>query len=218
MGRTVPWRALVLGAGVGPVLVALPRLSEGQPDPWLSLVLLRAAVLAFVLGLAFLLDDPARHLTVPVATGRWVRTGLRVAWAAPLAGLWWWAVLALVPAGARPPVGATTLEAAASAVLVLAAAAAAVRFADESEPGLSVATGLLAAAFLALLFLPGRWALFVTVDDPRWEAAHQRWALLLAAAAVVWVACGPEPVRRRRLRPARHPPAPRTCPAGSGRL
>jgi hypothetical protein len=199
VGRTVPWRAPAAGAVVGLLLVGLPRLSDGPPDAWLALNLLRAAALAFALGLAFLLDDPARHLTTPVTTRRWVRMGLRVAWVAPVAVLWWTAVLALIPAEVRPPVGAVTLEAGATAALALAAAATAVRFADEPEPGPSVAAGLLTTAILAQLLLPERWSLFIPTGDPQWEAAHQRWASVLAAAVLVWGACGPEPVRRRGL-------------------
>ncbi len=196
VGRTVPWRALGAGAVVGLLIVALPRLADGPPDAWLALNLLRAAALAFALGLSFLLDDPARHLTVPVTTRRWVRAGLRVAWVAPVAVLWWTAVLALVPHEVRPPVGALTLEAAAAAALALAAAATAVRFANEPEPGPSVAAGLLTTAILAQLLLPDRWSLFVPTGDPQWQAAHERWALVLAAATLVWGACGPEPLRR----------------------
>ncbi|KOU56756.1 ABC transporter [Streptomyces sp. MMG1533] len=199
VGRTVPWRAVGAGAVAGLLLAGLPRLFDGPPDAWLALNLLRAAALAFALGLAFLLDDPARHLTTPVTTRRWVRTGLRAAWVAPVAVLWWTAALALVPEEARPPVGAVTLEAAATAVLALAAAATAVRLADEPEPGPSVAAGILTTAILARLLLPQRWSLFVPTADPQWEAAHQRWALVLSAAVLVWGACGPEPVRRCHL-------------------
>jgi hypothetical protein len=195
MARTVPWRALGVGAGVGLLAVGLPRLFAG-PDAWLALTLLRAAALAFALGLTFLLDDPARHLTTPVPTRRWVRTSLRVVLVAPVAALWWTAALALVPAGVRPPVGAVTLEAAATAALALAAAATAVRLSDEPEPGPSMAAGVLTAAALTPLLVPGRWTLLAAVGDPGWGAAHERWGVLLAVAVVVWGVCAPEPVRR----------------------
>lgn len=200
VARTLPWRAVGAGAVVGLLVVALPRLVSGPPDPWLGLGLLRAAALVFALGLAFLQDDPARRLTTPVPTRRWVRSGLRVALVAPVAALWWTAALALLPREARPPLGAVTLEAAATAALALAAAVLAVRFSDEPEPGPSVAAGLLTLAVLAPLLVPARWELFVAVGDPRWEAAHVRWAVLLGAAVLVWAGCGPEPLRRRALR------------------
>ncbi|MFF1305604.1 ABC transporter [Streptomyces sp. NPDC058307] len=200
VARTLPWRAVGAGAVVGLLVVALPRLVSGPPDAWLGLTLLRAAALVFALGLAFLQDDPARRLTTPVPTRRWVRTGLRVALVAPVAALWWTAVLVLVPEQARPPVGAITLEAASTAALALAAAAVAVRLTDEPEPGPSVASGVLTLALLAPLLLPARWDLFVPAEDPHWEAAHVRWAVVLVAAAAVLMACGPEPLRRRVLR------------------
>jgi hypothetical protein len=202
VARTVPWRAVGAGAVVGLLVVALPRLLSGSPDAWLGLTLLRAAALVFALGLTFLLDDPARRLTTPVPTRRWVRSGLRVALAAPVAALWWAAALALLPKEARPPLGAVTLEAAATAVLALAAASVAVRFTDEPEPGPSVAAGLLTLALLAPLLLPTRWDLFVPVGDPNWEAAHVRWAVVLVGAALLGAACAPEPVRGLRSRPA----------------
>ncbi|MFE3036129.1 ABC transporter [Streptomyces canus] len=201
VARTVPWRAVGAGAVVGLLIVGLPRLLSATPDAWLGLTLLRGAALVFALGLAFLLDDPARRLTTPVPTRRWVRSGLRVALVAPVAALWWTAALALVPAPARPPVGAVTLEAAATAVLAVAAAAVAVRFTDEPEPGPSVAAGFLTLGLLTPLLLPARWDLFVAVNDPNWQAAHVRWAVLLAAAVLLGAACMVEPVRGPRLRP-----------------
>lgn len=200
VARTVPWRAVGAGAVVGLLVTGLPRLLSKTPDPWLGLTLLRAAALVFALGLAFLLDDPARRLTTPVPTRRWIRTGLRVALVAPLAALWWTAALALLPRQARPPLGAVTLEAAATAVLALAAAALAVRFTDEPEPGPSVAAGVLTLALLAPLLLPARWDLFVPVGDPDWEAAHLRWATVLAGAVLLGAACAVEPVRGLRAR------------------
>ncbi|MGW1745442.1 ABC transporter [Streptomyces sp. NPDC002092] len=204
VARTVPWRALGAGAGVGLLLVALPRLSGGPPGAWLALTLLRAAALVFALGLTFLLDDPARHLTTPVTTRRWVRTSLRVVLVAPVAVLWWTAALALVPHGVRPPVGAVTLEAGATAALALAAAATAVRLTDEPQPGPSVAAAVLTTAALGALLIPGRWTLLAATGDPRWGAAHERWGVLLGVGVVAWGACQPEPVRNfqpvRRLR------------------
>ena len=200
VARTVPWRAVGAGAVVGLLVAGLPRLLSKTPDPWLGLALLRAAALVFALGLAFLLDDPARQLTTPVPTRRWIRTGLRVALVAPVAALWWTAALHLLPAQARPPAGAITLEAAATAALAVAAAAVAVRFTDEPQPGPSVAAALLTLALLAPLLLPARWDLFVPAGDPGWETAHLRWAVVLAGAVLLVAACVVEPVRGFRAR------------------
>ncbi|MFF5254992.1 ABC transporter [Streptomyces leeuwenhoekii] len=199
--RTLPWRALGAAGAVGLLIAALPRLGEGEPGPWATLLALRGAALAGGLGLAFLLDDPARQLTAPVPVRRPLRQALRAALVVPGAALWWAAVLLLAPAGARPPVAALTLEAGVVCVLALAAAAGALRLTDEARPGRAVAAVLLTAAVLAPLLLPERWALFVPPDDVRWAAAHDRWALVLAGAAALWAVCGPEPVRRRAARP-----------------
>jgi threonine/homoserine/homoserine lactone efflux protein len=197
VSRTLPRRALAAGSALGLLLAGSPRLLSSPPDAWLCLSLLRAAALAFGLGLAFLLDDPARHTTAAVPTRRPVRIGLRVALVAPFAVLWWTTALLLVPEETRPPVGAVTLEAVAIAVLALAAAALAVRCSDVAEPGVGVSAGLPVAVLACALLLPERWELFVAVADPRWDAAHERWAGLLVMAAVVGVCSVAEPRRRR---------------------
>ncbi|MFJ9543083.1 ABC transporter [Streptomyces sp. NPDC101225] len=195
--RALPWRAPAAGAGLGLLIVGAPRLAGGTPDSWLALTLLRAAILAHALGLAFLLDDPARHTTATVPVRRALRTVLRLAPVVPVTALWWTAALLLVPERVRPPVGALTLEAAATCVLALAAGAAAVRLTDAPAPGPSVAAAFLFTAVVAPLLLPGRWALLVPVGDERWAAAHHRWAAVLVGAAVLWGLCLPEPLRRR---------------------
>ncbi|MDQ0600735.1 fluoroquinolone transport system permease protein [Streptomyces canus] len=197
--RTLPWRALGAAGGVGLLLAGAARwLIDG--DEWLALNLLRATALAFALGLAFLLDDPARETTASVPTTRPLRQALRVAMVAPFLALAWTVAMLLVPGEIRPPVGDVTLEAAATSVLALAAAAVAVRFNEASEPGQAVAAAVLTSAVVLPLALPGRWAMFVAVRDERWAASHERWVWVLVGAAVVWAACGPERLRRRALR------------------
>ncbi|BCL21398.1 ABC transporter [Streptomyces tuirus] len=193
--RTLPWGAVGAAGAAGWLLTALTR--TGESAERLSLYLLRAAILAFAVGLAFLLDDPARHTTAAVPTPRPVRTALRVALAAPAAAAWWTVALLLVPPYVRPPVGDITLEAGAACALAVTGAAAAVRFSEVARPGLPVAIGLLTTALLAMLFQPGRWALFVPVEDERWAAAHDRWGVVLAGAVILGAVCAVEPLRRR---------------------
>lgn len=203
--RTLPRPALAVCGGLGLLLAGLPRLLPGPPDPWLSLNLLRGAALVLAVGLAFLLDDPARHTTAPVPARRALRSALRVALVAPGAALWWTAALLLVPEPVRPPAGALTLEAGACAALALAAACAAVRFTARTEPGTAVATGLLVTAMtVPTLLLPERWALLVAVHDPHWNAAHERWAVVLAVAVLTWALCLAEPVRAWRPKALTH--------------
>ncbi|MER5444842.1 ABC transporter [Streptomyces sp. NPDC002764] len=203
--RTLPWRALAAGSLLGLSAVAVPRLSDGEPGPWATLALLRAAALAHALALTFLLDDPARHTTATVPARRPLRVALRLAPVAPATALWWTAVLLLVPSSVRPPTGAVTLEAATTCALALAGAALAVRLTDEPRPGPSVAAALLFTALLAVLFWPDRWPLFTSPGDPKWGEAHERWAWLLAGALLVLGACLPEPVRGRAWRRGRRP-------------
>jgi hypothetical protein len=198
--RTLPWGALTAGGALALVMAGTPRMQSGEPDPVLSLALLRGAALALALVLTFLLDDPARHTTSAVPIRRPVRAGLRVALVAPFAALCWTAALLLVPQEARPPVGAVTLEAGATAVFAFAAASLAVRYNDASRPGAAVSAALLLTALAAVLLLPDEWALFVAPEDPRWDSAHERWAGLLAVAAVVGAMACTEPVRARKLR------------------
>ncbi|MFK0116740.1 ABC transporter [Streptomyces sp. NPDC090994] len=206
VGRTVPWWALGAAGVVGLLLVAVARWTGGgEPSPHAALLALRGAALAGGLGLASLLDDPARHTTAAVPVPRPARQALRAALVAPLVALWWTAVLFLVPAEVRPPAGGITLEAGAVALLALAAAAAVVRLTDRTRPGRAVATALLVAAVVSPLFVPDSWAVFVQSGDPRWAESHDRWAVALAAAAAVWAASAREPVRRgwgRRRLPA----------------
>ncbi|MET7456621.1 ABC transporter [Streptomyces sp. NPDC005574] len=213
--RSLPWGMLGAAATGGLLLAALPRLFAGDIDAWLSLNLLRAAALALATGLAFLLDDPARETTAPVPTRRPLRQALRLALVAPLAALWWTAALLLVPAGLRPPTGAVTLEAATTLALAPAAAAAALRFGARPRPGILVAAGLLFTATLAPLFLPDRWTLFTNPDADNWRSAHDRWTVVLLAAALVWTASGPEPLRRR-MRVRRSLGASGGAPSGGG--
>ncbi|WP_247706152.1 ABC transporter [Streptomyces liliiviolaceus] len=205
--RALPRRALMAAAAVGLLLAAVPRMRQGPPDPYLGLYALRAAALVFALGLAFLLDDPARHITSTVPARRPVRVALRVALVAPGAVLCWTTALFLVPQDSRPPAGALTLEAAATAVLALAAATLAIRRTRTTEPGAAISTWLLATGTTAILLLPHDWTLFVTPQDPRWQPTHDHWALLLTVATVVGARACAEPLRAGlRLRPFRTAP------------
>ncbi|MGK5696792.1 ABC transporter [Streptomyces sp. URMC 128] len=201
--RTLPWGVVGTAAGAGLLLASLTRIT-GETGERLSLHLLRAAVLAFATGLVFLLDDPARHTTSTVPTPRPVRIALRVALVVPAAAAWWTAALLLVPPELRPPVADVTLEAGAAFALAVAGAAVAVRCSEVTRPGPPVAAGLLTSAVLAALFWPGRWALFVPVEDDRWATAHDRWAVVLGGAVLVGALGSVEPLRRRAggLRPA----------------
>ncbi|MEU0190215.1 ABC transporter [Streptomyces afghaniensis] len=193
--RTLPSGVVGTAGAAGLLLAALTRIT-GETGERLSLHLLRAAVLAFAMGLVFLLDDPARHTTATVPVPRPVRVALRVALVVPAAAAWWTAAVLLVPPELRPPVADITLEAGAASAVAVAGAAVAVRCTEVTRPGPRVAAGLLTSAVLVMLFWPGRWALFVPVEDDRWAAAHDRWAVVLGGAVLVGALGVVEPLRR----------------------
>ncbi|MFD7134204.1 ABC transporter [Streptomyces sp. NPDC059894] len=197
--RTLPWRALAVAGGLGLLPAVVVRLRGQAPGEEPGLVLLRLVALSGALGLAFLLDDPARRTTGTTPLGRPLRAGLRLALAVPLVALWWTTVLLLIPASARPPLGPATVQAAATAASALALATVAVRFTSAAEVGRRTAIRLGTAAALVAL-VPARWGLSATPGEPWWEATQLRWALLLAVALATTAACTPEPLRRRSRR------------------
>lgn len=213
--RSLPWAALTATAGPGLLLAASTRLPDQAPGTAWGLVVLRLTTLAGGVGLAFLLDDPARHTTAASPLGRPLRAGLRLAMAVPLMVLWWTAVLLVLPGPTRPPLGPVTLEALATAACAIALATAAVRFTDGAEVGKGTAARLGALAAVAVL-VPARWGLLTLPGDRWWEETHVRWAVLLALTLVSTALCTPEPLRRTRVRPGPSDGALVGAPAGRG--
>ncbi|MFF6806203.1 ABC transporter [Streptomyces sp. NPDC012616] len=202
--RSLPWRALIAAGGLGLLLASTARLPDRAPDPELGRLVLRLTALAGALGLAFLLDDPARRTTAATPVGRAFRAALRMALAAPLAALWWTAALLLVPAPSRPELTPATVEAAATACAALALATLAVRFTATAEVGRGAAVRLGVATGVTLL-VPDRWGLLGTPADPWWQATQLRWAAVLALTLTLCATGTREPLRRRSRRPGRRP-------------
>jgi len=202
--RSLPWRALIAAGGLGLLMASTVRLPDRAPDPELGRLVLRLTALTGALGLAFLLDDPARRTTAATPVGRAFRAALRLALAAPVAALWWTAAVLLVPAPSRPALTPATVEAAATACAALALATLAVRFTEAAEVGKGAAVRLGVAAGVTLL-VPDRWGLLGTPADPGWQATQLRWAAVLALTLTVCVTATREPVRRRPRIPVRRP-------------
>ncbi|WP_307060299.1 ABC transporter [Streptomyces achromogenes] len=202
--RSLPWRALIAAGGLSLLLASTARLPDRAPDPELGRLVLRLTALAGALGLAFLLDDPARRTTAATPVGRAFRAALRMALAAPLVALWWTAALLLVPAPSRPELTPATVEAAATACAALALATLAVRFTETAEVGRGAAVRLGVAAGVTLL-VPDRWGLLGTPADPWWQATQLRWVAVLALTLALCATGTREPLRRRSRRPARRP-------------
>lgn len=208
--RSLPWSRFAAGWALGLVITAVPVLFSSHLPAAALVNLVRPAALCGAVGLAFVLDDPARYTTGVPPVPRPLRQALRAAVVLPAVVVWWAALLALLRAGAGPgqwaalPSGAMTVEAGALSGLALALAAASVRFSALRVPGPAVAGAVLALPLMAGALLPPRFALFVPLSDPRWDDAHRLWAAVLAAVLTVWLVCAPEPRRRfGGLRPRR---------------
>lgn len=208
--RSLPWTLFAAGWALGLAIAAVPVLFSMALPAEVFVNLVRVAALCGAVGMAFVLDDPARHTTGVPPVPRPLRQALRVAVVLPAVTAWWVAVLAVLWAGADAgewaalPSGAVTAEAGTLCALALALAAAAVRFSAMSVPGPAVVGAVLALPVTAGALLPPRFALFVPPGDPRWDDAHALWAGALAAVLTAWLVCAPEPRRRLGgLRPRR---------------
>ncbi|WP_223291248.1 ABC transporter [Streptomyces avicenniae] len=195
--RGVPWRLPAAAWGAGLVLaVAVALLPEVGAEQRLGL--LRVVALCGAVGVAFALDDPARHTTRVAPVGRPLRQGLRLALLLPSAAVWW-AVVVAVGRGVDPgpPALALTVEAAALAALAVALAAGGIRFSGTTGPGAAVAGALLALFTVAMVLPEGRTP-FVPLGDARWTSVHLGWCVALAVGAVAWPLLAREPCGSRR--------------------
>lgn len=188
----VRWQPSVGTAGLAGLLLLWT--AEDLDDGGTAVLVLRGVAALLALGAAFLLDDAAADTIAASPTSLAWRRSSRLLVAAALVGIpWATAVLTVAGRGADLPVGDLSLEFAALLALALAAAAGLARWADAREPGL-LAVPFIAGLLLATFRLPERWALIVP-PGPAWEAAHERWLLLLAAALLVQLACNRDPAR-----------------------
>ena len=186
--RAVRWEPALAGCAAA---VALLVWRHDTPAP---LALLRGLSLVVVLGVLFVLDDPAARIVEATPVAWRYRLTLRVVVALVIAGPTFLALGAvLAPAvGIGAGVG---VEVATVLAIGLAGAAIAFRYWAVDEPGL--ATAPIVLGFVgALALVPPRWTLIV-VPGPQWPAAHVRWAGVLLAAAVLVVLASRDPAARR---------------------
>ncbi|MBW6434805.1 hypothetical protein KZ829_13760 [Actinoplanes hulinensis] len=193
--RATPWTAFLAAAGVGLAIVAVPAVLRVELTAEDLVGLLRAAAVCGALGLAFLLDDPAARTVATVPTPRPLRYAARAGVILPAAAAWWALVLTITGDGALLPLGGVTVEAAALGGVALAVGAVRLRSGDN---GGIVAAPAVLVLVIAASRIPPDLALYVPPGDERWAAAHDRWAVLLAAAVAVSVWAVAEPVRQGR--------------------
>ncbi|GAA2646579.1 hypothetical protein GCM10010399_94880 [Dactylosporangium fulvum] len=208
--RAVRRGPLVGACGVGLAIVAVPAAADAVLRPDDLVLLLRLAALCLAVGVAFVLDDPAKPSTATTPVPAWAGGAVRATGGLIATAAGWAATVAVTLAGAQDgagealPVGDLTLEAAAAAVLALAFAVLGWARTPRGVAGTVAAPALIVAAAAATL-LRQRLTLLAPVNDPAgWAAAHRRWTVLLVAAGAVTVtglvlgALPPRTVRVRR--------------------
>lgn len=210
VSRAVRWRPLLGSALAGAVVLWLVR-PAGEAGPG-SLPGLRLAGLLLCTGAAFVLDDPAQSTLASSPTNIALRRGLRLSLLCAALGLMWTAMLIAAAFFVRGslsqvPTGAATLEAGGMLALVLALAAVASARGVEGTGGVTAGPALVLAMLGATLgqqVWPEQLTLFpFGPDDPTWEIAHVRWAVVLLAAILVLALRSLDPGRSR---PAGSPP------------
>jgi fluoroquinolone transport system permease protein len=187
--RAIRWEPAVAGCVIAALVVVW---RQGEVP---AAALLRVASLIVLLGLAFVLDDPAARLLDAVPTPWRYRFGLRVIVASGIAAGAFAAACGVVRPDLRGGVG-VALEAATTLGIGLLAAVAALRYWGVAEPG--VAAGPVIVGFVVMLnALPSSWAMF-SDTGPQWAGAHLRWTAMLVVAVVLLVGASSDPARRRR--------------------
>lgn len=192
------WQPSVGAAALAAMLLAWQFDDLGEPGS--GILVLRGVAALLALGAVFLLDDAAAGVLASSPTSLAWRRSSRLVAGALLVGVPWAGAL-VVASGqtAVLPLRALSLEFAALLVVALGVAAALARWADADEPGL-LAAPVVVGVILGLLRLPERWALVVG-PGPAWDPAHQRWALLLGAAAIIALHCTRDPASAHPGRP-----------------
>lgn len=191
------WQPSVGAVVLAAVLVAWQ--TDDLADPGTGMTVLRGVAALLALGAAFLLDDAAADTLASSPTSLAWRRSSRLVVVALLAGVPWALAVAWVSARAEGlPVAGLTVEFAAVLAVSLAAAAGIARWTDNRDPGVLAAPVTL-GLLLAITRLPQRWTLLAG-PGPAWAAAHQRWAVVLAAAVLVLLWCNLDPARTPPVR------------------
>lgn len=192
--RAVHWQPVPVAVVLSAVLLWWQHDAVTSPGP--AVWVLRAVALLLAAAVPFGLDDRTRVTLAAVPAPLWWRVGLRVVAVVVPAGLAWTAALAWVAGRVEGslPATALSLEAGALLVTVLATAAALARWRGVTDPG-TVTAPLVVALALLLPALPESVTM-MGLPGPGWDAAHQRWAVLLGLAAAVLAMSLVDPGRR----------------------
>lgn len=193
----VRWPAGVVSWVLVAALLVLEDDALDEPGP--ALLLVRAAGVIAVLGAGFVLDDEAAGtLESSPSTLAWRRC-LRILSAVVLVAVpWTFTLWRLDTHGTRLPVAGLTLEVAALLAVALATAAAVAARTGTTDPGVAT-TPAVFVLVLGAFQLPPTLSLYGGPGGG-WGDAHARWAVLLAAAALVLLWLSRDPAARRPLR------------------
>ncbi|WP_213456622.1 hypothetical protein [Rhizomonospora bruguierae] len=166
--------------------------------------MLRFALFGMVIGLAFVLDDPATSTIATLPTPRYVLVVLRLAPVTVLAAAVWVVAwlgcrLALDPQ-VRPllPLGGLLLEG--LALLAVAFWLAGTRWGNDAARGGVLAAPAVVLLLIAAALLPESAAVFPPPGTDRWDDSRLVWGVMLAVglAGLTWMSHEPTP----RSRPA----------------
>ena len=196
--RSVRWQPVLLVGGLAAGLLWWRWGDLG--DPTVSLWLLRGVALMLAAAVPFGLDDGSRGTLAASPTPLSSRTaGALLVVVLPAAAVWAAACAAVSRQATGLPLLGLTLEAMALCCASTAAGLALARWRDAPEPGALTAPAVVVLG-LVLPQLP-RWAAVVVGPGPDWQAAHLRWAAVLALAVAVSCAAVADPGRGGATRP-----------------
>lgn len=195
------WHALPRGSVLGGCAAAgiLGGIAWRTLDePPGAVMVLRGAAVLLACAVAFAVDDPAGDVLAASPTPLRRRVGLRILLAGAVAAAVWCALLLLArAAGGEPPAAALSLEALTLTVVGLAVGLGAQTWRGVDCPGILAAPAV-AGAVLATFALPEKWALLTPGPGlPGWQEAHERWAAVLAVAAITAVLATRDRAARR---------------------
>lgn len=186
------------------VAVALPVKIRDLSEPDSAVATLRFVAIILASSACFVVDDDAADVLASSPATLVRRRLLRIGVGAGLVAVpWAFALSAVESRGIGDiPVLAMTFELATLLVVGVAAAVALERWRGLRDPGVAASPLVFVLALLASR-LPERWALFAPAHNS-WTAAHLRWAVLLAAGALLFAWCTRDPAARSLVR---RPPA-----------
>jgi hypothetical protein len=176
--------AIAGGAGVALTLGWAPLAADAHPELSDAATIVRLALVSLVIGLSFVLDDPAVASTATLPTAQYVLAALRLVPATGFAIVVWTSAwigcrLALEPE-ARPllPFGGLLLEG--IGLLAVTFWLAGTRWGDANGRGGVFAAPAVVVLLIAVVLLPGAMTVFPPPGAAGWDGSRLTWAAVLA--------------------------------------